>query len=150
AEQMTADTAVLERALIVMAVCMAIQTLMCLGASAFAFIAWRRASAAVADARLKAETQVAELRGQLERVSATVDRTAQTLMRGSAAVEGAVTDVREAMSSVKHTVGNVASTVGNVASVVTPPRAALALGLLQGVNVWRKRRAAQRAEDEFD
>jgi hypothetical protein len=139
---MPADTAVLERALIVMAVCMAIQTLMCLAASAAAFIAWRRASAAVAEARTKAEEQVAELRGQLERVSATVDRTAQTLMRGSSAVEGVVTDVRDAMHTVKHT-------VGSVASVVTPPRAALALGLLQGVNVWRKRRAAPRAEEDI-
>lgn len=140
---MTADTAVLERALMVMAVCMAIQTLMCIAASAFAFVAWRRASAAVNDARLKAEEQVAELRGQIERVSATVDRTAQTLMRGSAAVEGVVTDVRDAMSSVKHA-------VGSVASAVTPPRAALALGLLQGVNVWRKRRAAQRVDDRVE
>ena len=48
-----------------------------------------------------------------------------------------MTDVRDAM-------GTVRNSVGTVASVVTAPRAALALGLLRGVQIWRKRRAAQR------
>lgn len=132
---MPTDTAVLDRALTVMAVCMTIQTAMFLAAGVAAVVAWRRTAVALAEARDTAEAQIAELRGHLERVSATVDETAHTLIRGSSAVEGVVTDVRDAMSTVRNT-------VGTVASVVTPPRAALALGLLKGVQTWRKRRAA--------
>jgi hypothetical protein len=48
-----------------------------------------------------------------------------------------MTDVRDAM-------GTVGNTVGSVASVVSAPRAALAMGLWKGIQIWRKRRAAQR------
>ncbi|HYB96242.1 MAG TPA: hypothetical protein VEC39_14820 [Vicinamibacterales bacterium] len=132
---MTADTVGLERALIVMAICMAIQTLLCIAGSIAAFIAWRRTAAAVAEARAAAEAQIVELRRHLERVSATVDEAAQALMRGTSAVDGVVSDVRDAM-------GTVRNSVGSVASVVTGPRAALALGLWRGFQVWRKRRPA--------
>lgn len=133
---MTADTAVLERALIVMAICMAIQTLMFIAAAIGAFIAWRRTAEAVSDAKMAADAQIAELRGQLERVASTVDEAAQALIRGASAVDDAVTDARTA-------VGRVGNSVGNVASVVSGPKAALALGLWRGFQVWRKRRAAQ-------
>ena len=46
---MTTDIAVLERALIVMAVCLVIQTLLFVATGVGAFIAWRRASAALLD-----------------------------------------------------------------------------------------------------
>ena len=39
---MTTDTAVLERALVVMAIAMSVQTLLFIGAAVAAFIAWRR------------------------------------------------------------------------------------------------------------
>ena len=134
---MTTDTVVLERALIVMAISMAIQTLLFAGLTVAAFIAWRRTAAALADAKNKAEAQVAELRTYLDRVAVTVDETARALRRGQTAVDDVMTDVRDAM-------GTVRNSVGSVAQVVSGPRAALALGLWRGIQVWRKRRAAQR------
>jgi hypothetical protein len=67
---MTTDIAVLERAVIVMAVCMAIQTLLFVASAVAGFIAWRRASEALVAARSAAEAQVVELRGHLERITA--------------------------------------------------------------------------------
>ena len=134
---MTTDTVVLERALVVMAISMAVQTLLFLGASIVAFIAWRRTTAALAQAKDMAEAQVAELRVYLDRVAAAVDETAGAVRRGQTAVDNVMTDVRDAM-------GTVRNSVGTVAQVVSGPRAALALGLLRGIQVWRKRRATQR------
>jgi len=134
---MPTDTAVLERALIVMAVAMSIQTLLFVGAAVGAFVAWRRAAAALEEAKVKAETQVAELRAYLDRMAITVEETARALRRGTATADDLMTDVRDAM-------GTVGNTVGSVASVVSAPRAALAMGLWKGIQIWRKRRAAQR------
>jgi hypothetical protein len=136
-EQMTTDTAVLERALVVMAIAMSIQTLLFIAAAVGAFIAWRRAAAAIEDAKAKAEAQVAELRVYLDRMAVTVDETARALRSGTSTADDLMTDVRDAM-------GMVRSSVGTVASVVSAPRAALAVGLLKGIQLWRKRRAAQR------
>jgi hypothetical protein len=136
---MTADTAVLESALIVMAICMAVQTVMLIGVAVGAFIAWRRASDALAEMKLTADAHIAELRGHVQRIAATVDDTAAALKRGTNAVDGVMTDVRDAM-------GTVRNSVGTVASVVAGPRTALALGLLKGLQSWRKRRDAQRIE----
>ena len=134
---MTTDTVVLERALIVMAISMVVQTLLFTGAAVAAFIAWRRTAAALADAKDRAEAQVAELRVYLDRMALMVDETARALRRGQTAVDDVMTDVRDAM-------GTVRNSVGSVAQVVSGPRAALALGLWRGVQIWRKRRAAQR------
>jgi cytochrome c-type biogenesis protein CcmH/NrfG len=138
-EQMTTDIAVLERALIVMAVCLVIQTLLFIAAGVGTLVAWRRASEALVEAKAAAEAQVAELRAHLIRISGTVDEAARALRRGTTAVDDVMTDVRDAM-------GTVRNSVGSVASVVTAPRAALALGLWRGVQMWRKRRAARRPE----
>ena len=134
---MPTDTAVLERALVVMAVAMSIQTLLFIGAAVGAFFAWRRAAMALEEAKAKAETQLAELRMYLDRMAVTVEETAQALRRGTATADDLMTDVRDAM-------GTVGNTVGSVASVVSAPRAALAMGLWKGIQIWRKRRAAQR------
>jgi len=134
---MTTDTAVLEGALTVMAISMAIQTLLLIAAAVAGFIAWRKTTEALAEAKAKAEAQVAELRVYLDRMAATVDETALALRRGTNAVDDVVSDVRDAM-------GTVRNSVGSVAQVVTAPRAALALGLWRGIQVWRRRRAAQR------
>lgn len=136
---MTTDIAVLERALIVMAVCLVIQTLLFVAAGVGAFVAWRRASAALVEAKAVAEAQVAELRAHLIRISGTVDQAARSLRRGTTAVDDVMTDVRDAMGTMKYS-------VGSVASVVTAPRAALALGVWRGIQMWRKRRAARRVE----
>jgi hypothetical protein len=137
---MTTDTAGLEAALTVMAVSMVIQTLLFTVAAVAGFIAWRRTTAALAEFKVKAEGHIAELREYLDRMSLNVDETARALRRGTDAVDDVMTDVRDAMGSVR-------SSVGTVASVVTGPRAALALGLWRGLQVWRKRRAAQRVTE---
>ena len=123
-----------------MAVCLVIQTLLFAAAAAGAFIAWRRATAALVEAKAAAEAQAAELRAHLIRISGTVDEAARALRRGTSAVDDVMTDVRDAM-------GTVRNSVGSVASVVTAPRAALAIGLWRGVQMWRKRRAARRVDD---
>ena len=133
---MTTDTAVLENALTVMAISMVVQTLLFIAAAVAGFIAWRRTTDALADAKAKAESHVAELRVYLDRMAATVDETAGALRRGTDTVDDAINDMRDAM-------GTVRSSVGTMAQVVTAPRAALALGLWRGIQVWRKRRAAQ-------
>lgn len=138
-EQMATDIAVLERALVVMAVCLAVQTLLFVAVGAAAFVAWRRSVAALVEARAAAEAQVAELRVRLDRISGTVDEVARALLRGTNTVDDVMADVRDAIGTVRHS-------VGSVASVVTAPRAALALGLWRGIQMWRKRRAARRVD----
>ena len=134
---MTTDSAALETALIVMALCMVLQTLMFVGVAVGAYIAYRRAGEALAEVKLSAEAHIDELRGQVQRIAATVDDTAAALKRGTNAVDGVMTDMRDAM-------GTVRNSVGSVASVVSGPRTALALGLWKGLQTWRKRRDAQR------
>jgi hypothetical protein len=136
---MTTDTAGLETALIVMAVCMVIQTVMFIGIAVGAYIAYRRAGEALAEVKLSAEAHIDELRGQVQRIAATVDDTAAALKRGTNAVDGVMTDMRDAM-------GTVRNSVGTVASVVSGPRTALALGLWKGLQTWRRRRDAHRVE----
>ena len=134
---MTTDTAVLERALMVMAACMAIQTVLFLATAVAGLVAWRRTSEALREARVAADAQLAELHVYLDRISARVDEVSRAVIRGTTAVDDAVTDVRDALGSVR-------SSVGNVASVVAGPKTAFALGLMKSIQVWRKRRAAQR------
>ena len=133
---MTTDIAVLERALVVVAICLVIQTLLFVAAGIGAFIAWRRAEAALVEAKALAEAQVAELRAHLNRITGSVEDTARALRRGSSSVDDVMTDVRDAL-------GTVRTSVGSVANVVTAPRAALALGLWRGFQMWRRRRAAR-------
>lgn len=137
---MTTDIAVLERALIVMAVCLVIQTLLCVTAAAAAVMAWRRATAALADVRAKADAQMQELRAHLDRITATVEETGRAVRRGSSAADDLIGDVRDAM-------GTMRDSMGSVASVVTAPRAALALGMWRGFQMWRRRRATTRGVD---
>jgi hypothetical protein len=121
----------------VMAICMAIQTVLFAGAALVAFVAWRRAAVALAEAKATTEAQLIVLRSYLDRISGRVDDMAEAFVRGTSTVDGVVSDVRDAM-------GTMRSSVGTVASVVTAPRAALAMGLLRGFQMWRKRRAEQR------
>ena len=120
-----------------MAICMAIQTVLCISGAIAAYVAWSRASAALTEAKSATETQLAELRGHVERITSRLDDVADAFVRTTATVDGVVSDVRG-------TVGTVTSSVGSVASAVSAPRAALAIGLLKGVQMWRKRRAEQR------
>jgi hypothetical protein len=70
-------------------------------------------------------------------MAATVEEAARAIRTGTSAVDDVMTDMRDAM-------GTVRNSVGSVAQVVSAPRAALAIGLWRGIQVWRKRRAAQR------
>ena len=135
---MTTDTVVMERALVVMAIAMSLQALLFLAGAIGAFIAWRKANAALVETKAAVAEQVAHLRKHLDRINDTVDEVAGSLKRGTNAVGDVVTDVREAM-------GTVGSSLNSVASVVTAPRAAVALGVLRGLKAWRRRRASQRA-----
>jgi hypothetical protein len=136
---MPTDTAVLERTLIVMAVCMAIQTAMCVAAAIGGFIAWRRTSIAVAAAKATAEVQIAGIKETLDRVSIKVDEAASAVIRGASAVDGAVTDARESF-------GNVRSSVSGVARAVAAPEAAIAMSLWRGFQFLRKRKGPQQPE----
>ena len=116
---------------------MAIQTLLFIGAARSRRLLPGAGRRRVAEAKLRAEAQVAELRAYLDRMSATVDETARALRRGTAAVDDVMTDVRDAMGTVRNSVGTVAS------AVIGAARRARAR-TLAGIQFWRKRRAAQR------
>lgn len=130
---MTTDIAVLEPALIVIAVCLVIQTLLSVAAGIGAFIAWRRATVALAEARAAIDAERLELRTRMDRITAAVEETGRSLRRGTTAADDLIGDVRDAM-------GTMRDSVGTVASVVSAPRAALAFGLWRGFQMWRKRR----------
>jgi hypothetical protein len=142
-EQMTTDIAVLERALVVMAVCMAVQTLLCMAGAVAAFVAWRRAADGAAELKSMVEAQALELRRHLDHMSTTVDETARAIRHGSARVEEVITDARDA-------VGTARNAVGTVASVVTARRAAVAVGVWKGIQVWRRRREEKRLAAEAE
>lgn len=129
----------MERALVVMAIAMSVQALLLVGAAIGAFVAWRKASAALEETRNHLNAQIAHLRSHVDRISGTVEEVAGSVRRGSSAVGEVVSDVRDAM-------GSVGNGIHTVASVVTAPRAAVALGLWRGLAMWRKRRASHRAE----
>ena len=118
---------------------MVVQTLMFIGLAVGSYIAYRRASDALAEVKSSAEAHIHELRGQVQRIAATVDDTAAALKRGTNAMDDVMTDVRDAMGTVKNS-------VGTVASVVSGPRTALALGLWKGLQTWRRHREERRVE----
>ena len=127
----------MERALIVMAIAMSVQTLLFAGAAIGAFVAWRKASQAFEDAKDAMHAQIAHLRMHVDRISGTVDEVAGSVRRGTSAVGEVVSDVRDAM-------GSVGSSLNSVAAVVTVPRAAIALGLWRGLAMWRRHRGTHR------
>ena len=135
---MTTDTAVIEQALVAMAIAMSVQTLLFVGVAIGAFVAWRQASRAMDEARLAMHQEIAFLRGHVDRISDTVEEVAGSVLRGTSAMGDVVSDVREV-------VGTVGTSLHSVATVVAAPRAALALGLLRGLAALRGRRASHRA-----
>lgn len=134
---MTTEIAVVEWALVVMAVAMSVQTLLFIGAAIGALVAWRQANQALEEAKDALNSQIAHLREHVDRIAGTVDEVAGSVRRGTTAVGDVVSDVRAVMGSVRNS-------VGSVAAVVTAPRAALAIGLWRGAAMWRKRRASKR------
>jgi len=135
---MTTDTAVIEQALVAMAIAMCVQALLFVGLAIGAFVAWRQANRAMEEARLVMQQEIAFLRGHVDRISGTVEEVAGSVLRGTSAMGDVVSDVRDAM-------GTVGTSLHSVASVVTAPRTAVAIGLLRGLSALRKRRASHRA-----
>jgi hypothetical protein len=126
------DSATIETTLVVIAVSLAVQTLLLAGGSLAVWLAYRRAQAAVI-------AEVRELRATTDDIARTLQRAADAVGRGSDAVGDAVNDARQAV----HTVGALTSTV---ATAITTPRTAAAMGVLRGVQWWRRRRQAKRGQ----
>ena len=135
---MTTDTAVIEQALVFMAIAMGVQTLLLVAAAVGGFVAWRQASRQLEEAKRSLNQEIVFLRAHVDRISATVEDVASSVLRGTSTMEEVVADVRDAM-------GTVGNSLQTVASVVTAPRTAVAVAALRGVAMWRKRRASNRA-----
>ncbi len=125
------DLATMERALNIIAIAVAAQTTLLIGGAVALYLAYRRASAALTD-------QLVELRATADALSVTVNRAADTVAHGAQVVTSAVDDAR-------HSAHNAAAWLNTAAAVVTTPRTAAAMGLLRGVQWWKKRRQAARA-----
>jgi hypothetical protein len=120
------DSSTVETALVVIAASLVVQTLLLAGGSLAVWLAYRRAQAAVS-------AEVRELRATTDDIARTLQRAADAVGRGSDAVGAAVSDARHAV----HSVGALTSTV---ATAITTPRTAAAMGVLRGVQWWRRRR----------
>jgi hypothetical protein len=125
------DLSTMERALNIIAVAVALQTVLLLGGAMAAYVAYRRASALLTG-------QLLELRATAEAMSVTVNRAADTMTHGARAVTSAVDDARQSAQVA-------AAWLSSAAAVVTTPRTAAAMGLLRGVQWWKNRRQTARA-----
>lgn len=133
----TDDVVVMERALVFMAVFMGIQTLITLAGAVGAFLAYRSAKAAIDEKVIELQGHINQVTAQIDRISNTVDDAVLAVKRGTDAVGEVVEDAR-------HAIGTVRNGVASVASVATAPKTAMALGVIRGVQWWRRRRAAER------
>ena len=120
----------MERALIVIAVCVALQTAVVLGGVIAAWVAYRRMTAVVRE-------ELRELRAKADAIAATVQRAADAVERGTDSVGAVVDDARNAVQTV-------GSWTGHVASAIAKPQAAAALSVLRSVQWWRDRRRRRR------
>ena len=124
-----AEFAGMERALTVMAVSLALQTVLMLAGIVGAWVAYRRTVAALQD-------EMRELRAKADAIALTVERAVEAVERGTDSVGAVVDDARHAVQ----TVGN---WTGTVATALATPRTAAALGVLRGLQlVARPPRAA--------
>lgn len=120
------DSATVETALVVIAVSLAVQTLLLMAGAVAVWLGYQRARAAVSE-------EVRELRATTDDIARTLQRAADAVGRGSDAVGAAVDDAR-------HAVHNVGALTSTVATAIGAPRAAAAMGVLRGVQWWRRRR----------
>ncbi len=133
----TDDVLVIQRALVFMAVFMGIQTLITVGAALAVFFAYRSAKAAVDEKVVELQGHINQVKANIDRISDTVDDAVLAVKRGTNAVNEVVEDARQAIGAVRHG-------VASVASVATAPKTAMALGVIRGVQWWRRHRAAER------
>jgi hypothetical protein len=121
------ELAVVERALVVIAVTQVLQTALIVVGLAAAWIGYRRAATAV-------DREMRELRAKTAEVVRLVQQAGDAVGRGTDAVSAVVDDARHAVE----TVGSWSSVA---ATALGTPRAAAALGVLRGIQWWRSRRA---------
>ena len=133
----TENMVVMERALVFMAVFMGIQTLVTVGAALGAFFAYRSAKLAIDQKVVELQGHINQVKAHIDRISNTVDDAVLAVKRGTNAVNEVVEDARQAIGSVRHG-------VASVATVATAPKTAVALGVIRGVQWWRRHRAAER------
>lgn len=133
----TDDVVVMERALVFMAVFMGIQTLITVAGAIGAFLAYRSAKVAIDEKVSELQGHINQVKAHIDRISTTVDDAVLAVRRGTEAVGEVVEDARNAIGTVRHG-------VASVASVATAPKTAMALGVIRGVQWWRRRRAAER------
>jgi hypothetical protein len=122
------DLSTMERALGIIAISVALQTVLMLAGAVAAYVAYRRATAAI-------DLQLAELRTTTAELAGTVNRAAESVARGTQVVTSAIDDARQSA-------GAVGAWLGTAASIVTTPRTAAAVGLLRSVQWWKSRRRA--------
>jgi len=120
-----------------MAVFMGIQTLITLAVAIGAFFAYRGAKAAIDEKVIELQGHINQIKAHIDRISDTVDDAVMAVKRGTTAVNDVVDDAR-------HMLGTVSNGVASVASVATAPKTAMALGVIRGVQWWRRRRASER------
>ena len=133
----TDEMVVIERAVVFMAVFMGIQTLITVAAALGAFLAYRSAKAAIDEKVVELQGHINHVKAHIDRISNTVDDAVLAVKRGTHAVNEVVEDARQAIGSVRHG-------VASVATVATAPKTAVALGVIRGVQWWRRHRAAER------
>ena len=124
------ESAWIERALIVMAVCMAIQTVGSLIMWIAAVVTYRKVNAAIDRTKAAIDIELSDMRARLDRVTDGIEQAALTLNRSASAIHDTVADTTHAIKT--------------AASYVATPRAALALGVLRGLQ-WFRRMREQRA-----
>jgi len=127
-----AESVLIERALVVMAACLAIQTLGSLILWIAMFVAYRRVNAAVEKAKAAMDIELSDMRARLDRVSDGIEQAALTLNRSASAIHDTVADTTHAIKT--------------AASYVATPRAALALGVVRGLQWFRRMRAERAAK----
>jgi hypothetical protein len=122
------DLSTMERALGIIAVSLAVQTVLMVGLAVAGYLAYRRTTSAFAK-------QLADLHVMTQELSVTVNRAADSVSRGAQVVTSAIDDAR-------HSANNVGMWLSTAATVVTKPRTAAAVGVLRAADWWQRRRRA--------
>ncbi len=130
------DLAGIEGAMIVIAVSLAVQTIVLVAGAVWGLVTYRRLS-------IQVEREMAALKTTLDDVSRTVQRAADAVGRSTDAVGSAVDEARQAAQTL-------GKWTGTATTVLRAPRAAAVVGVIRGWQWWRARRARRRLNDAID